>query len=74
MAEQINPEDLPKTVEKRNLDRHTDASVMDNGTVVIGSLQSGIEIILSPQRAFTLLDLLYNHRDLLYRHMHQESE
>jgi hypothetical protein len=66
MPETIHPEDLPAIIEKRKLDEHAHASVMDNGVIVIGSQTGGIEIILDAKRAFALLELLYDHNEKIY--------
>jgi hypothetical protein len=64
-----SPSQVVKTVERRKLDAHSEASVLDNGRVVIQSV-NGIEIILGPERAQALLDLLYGYRDLFYQKTH----
>ena len=71
MPETIHPEDLPVIIEKRKLDEHTHASVMDNGVIVFGSQTGGLEIILDAKRAFALLELLYDHKDMLYKFARQ---
>lgn len=68
MADQIRPEDAPETIERRKLDALVEAAIMDNGTVVISSAERAVEAVLSPEQAYTLLDLLYNHRDMLHKH------
>ena len=74
MPETIHPEDLPAIIEKRKLDEHTHASVMDNGVIVIGSQTGGIEIILDAKRAFALLGLLYDHKDMLDKFARQSRQ
>lgn len=69
--EELNPEDLPGIIEKRQLDARTHASVMDSGVIVVGSLEGGIEFILDAKRAIALLTLLQDHKDMLYQHAEQ---
>ncbi len=66
------PAQQVKMVERRRLDANSEAMVMDNGRVVIQSV-NGIEIVLGPERAQALLDLLYGYKDLFYRQTHQQE-
>ncbi len=61
-----------KTVEKRRLDTHSEASVMDNGRIVIQGV-NGREIVPGPERALALLDLLYGYRDLFSQKTHEKG-
>jgi hypothetical protein len=70
----MSDQKLPNILEKRKLDAHLEASIMDNGRVVISTIEGGIECVLSPEQASSLLDLLYNHRDTLYRLIHTAEE
>lgn len=45
----MSDQKLPNILEKRKLDAHLEASIMDNGRVVISTIEGGIECVLSPE-------------------------
>lgn len=76
-SEHPMPEELAGELtirEKRKIDSHTQAWILDSGRVVISSTAAGIETVLSPERAYALLGLLYSHRDLLHQLCHNADE
>ncbi len=68
---------LPEILEKRKLDAQVEASILDNGRVVISSPEGGRETIFfvfSVEQAYNLLDLLSRYRDVLHQLLQQEEE
>ena len=68
---------LPEMLEKRKLDAQVEASILDNGRVVISSPEGGRETIFSVfsvEQAYNLLDLLSRYRDVLHQLLQQEEE
>jgi hypothetical protein len=68
---------LPEMLEKRKLDAQIEASMLDNGRVVISSFEGGRETIFSvfsAEQASNLLDLLSRYRDVLHQLLQQEEE
>jgi hypothetical protein len=55
---QIRPEDLPAVLEKRQHDEHTQAWILENGSVAIVNSVGGIETLFTPERAYNLLNVL----------------
>ncbi len=73
----MNDQQLPGTLEKRKLDAQVEASILDNGRVVISSTEGGRETVFSVfsvEQAYNLLDLLSSYRDVLHRLLQQEEE
>src|ERR1700694_4636789 len=73
----MNDQQYPGTLEKRKLDAQVDASILDNGRVVISSTEGGKETVssvFSVEQAYHLLDLLSRYRDMLHRLLQQEEE
>jgi hypothetical protein len=73
----MNDQQHPGTLEKRKLDAQVDASILDNGRVVISSPEGGTETVFSVfsvEQAYNLLDLLSRYRDMLHRLLQQEEE
>lgn len=70
--DKIRPEDLSAIRKTCKLDTGHEAHVMDDGYVLINSVERGLETVLSPQQACALRDLLNEQRDILYRGSGQE--
>lgn len=62
----IQPEDLPTTRSRRALaNAGKQASIMENGVIVLSSPENGIECVLNAQESLDLLALLQKHRKML---------
>src|SRR5512135_121864 len=73
----MSDQKLPEILEKRKLDAQVEASILDNGRVVISSPEGGRETIFSVfsvEQAYNLLDLLSRYRDVLHQLLQQEEE
>jgi hypothetical protein len=62
------------TMEKRKLDEHTEARLLDNGMLIIFSDWNGIQLVLSAEKAMNLLDLLTAHKEVLFRFSQERDE
>ncbi len=58
---------LHETIERRLLAPYQVALLLDNGSLALMNSNTGAQITLDAAAAFNLLDLLYDHRDLLHR-------
>ncbi len=67
------PAEQVQLVEKRRLDEHSEAWLLDNGRVVIQSDVAGIETVLGPARAHALLELLSAYQALLLEQAHPQQ-
>ncbi len=56
-----------ETVERRLLAPYHVALVLNNGSLILMASNTGAQITMDAKEAYRLLDLLYNHRDMLYR-------
>ncbi len=73
----MSDQKLPEILEKRKLDAQVEASILDNGRVVISTIEGGRETIFSVfsvEQAYNLLDLLSRYRDVLHQLLQQEKE
>jgi hypothetical protein len=61
-----NREQFPTILEKCKLDAAMEATILDSGRVLLASAQHGVEVVLKPEQAYALLELLYRHHDLFH--------
>ncbi len=63
------PQELHETIERRLLAPYQVALLLDNGSLALMNSATGMQITLTldAQAAKSLLDLLYDHRELLHR-------
>ena len=61
-----NREQFPIILEKCKLDATMEATILESGRVLLTSAQHGVEVVLKPQQAYALLELLYRHHDLFH--------
>ncbi len=59
--------ELHETIERRLLAPYKVALLLDNGSLSLMDSKTGMQIYLDVAEAYNLLDMLYNHRDLLHR-------
>jgi hypothetical protein len=62
---------LHDILERRLLAPYQVAHLLDDGSLALMESRHGVQITLGATAASSLLDLLYNHRDLLYQASHQ---
>jgi hypothetical protein len=61
-----NREPFPTILDRCKLDAIMEATIFDSGRVLLTSAQHGVEVVLKPEQAYALLELLYKHHDLLH--------
>lgn len=61
-----NREPFPTILEKCQLDAVMEATIFDSGRVLLTSAQHGVEVVLKPEQAYALLQLLYKHHELFH--------
>ncbi len=67
-------EPWPTILDKRKLDAVMEATIFDSGRVLLTSAQHGVEVVLKPQQAYALLELLYKHHDLFHPFTQKEDQ
>ncbi len=67
---QGKPSELHEIIERRLLAPYRVALLLDNGSLVLMSSNTGAQMTMDATEANNLLDLLYAHRDLLYQQTH----
>jgi len=66
--------ELHETIERRLLAPYKVALLLDNGSLALMDSHTGMQIALDATSAYSLLDLLNNHKDLLHRLSQQSGE
>ena len=61
------PSELHETVERRLLAPSQVALLLDNGSLVLMTSLTGMQLTLDAQASYNLLDLLINHKDFLHQ-------
>ncbi len=59
--------ELHETVERRLLAPYKVARLLDNGSLSLMDSKTGMQIYLDVSEAYSLLDMLSNHRERLHR-------
>lgn len=66
---------LHETIERRLLAPYQVALLLDNGSLALMNSATGMQITLTldAAAAFNLLDLLYDHREMLHQLLHEQE-
>ena len=69
------PQELHETIERRLLAPYQVALLLDNGSLALMNSATGMQITLTldAAAAFNLLDLLYDHREMLHQLLHEQE-